>query len=217
MIRIHHLNRVVPLVFAALLAVPATGWAQQQQQQPAPKPRPEQKPAAKPAPQAQRPAQPAAPAAPAIGGVQPTLLGQFAEWGAYTANPGGRKVCFALARPASSQTNPPNRPRDPAHIFISTRPAEQVRNEVSVIIGYTFKDKPSPTIEVGPTKLNLYTEKDGAWISNAGDETRLVDAMRRSSDLVVKGTSSRGTQTTDTFPLKGLGQALDRVAQECRE
>jgi hypothetical protein len=216
MIRIHHLNRVVPLVFAALLAVPATGWGQQQQQ-PAPKPRPEQKPPAKPAPQAQRPAQPAAPAAPAIGGVQPTLLGQFAEWGAYTASPGGRKVCFALARPASSQTNPPNRPRDPAHIFISTRPAEQVRNEVSVIIGYTFKDKPSPTIEVGPTKLNLYTEKDGAWISNAGDETRLVDAMRRGSDLVVKGTSARGTQTTDTFSLKGLGQALDRVAQECRE
>jgi Invasion associated locus B (IalB) protein len=217
MIRIQHLNRVVPLVLAALLALPGIAVSQQQQQQPAPRQRPEQKPPAKPAPQAQRPAQPAAPAAPAVGGVQPNLLGQFADWGAYTASPGGRKVCFALARPSSSQTNPPNRPRDPAHIFISTRPAEQVRNEVSVIIGYTFKDKPSPTIEVGPTKLNLYTEKDGAWISNAGDEARLVEAMRRGSDLVVKGTSSRGTQTTDTFSLKGLGQALDRVAQECRE
>lgn len=216
----HSVSRVVPLVFAALLAMPNAGVAQQQ---PAPKPRPEQKPAAKPAQaqkpasQPQKPAQPAAPAAPAVGGVQPTLLGQFADWGAYTASPGGRKVCFALARPGSSQTNPAGRPRDPAHIFISTRPADQVKDEISLIIGYTFKDKSTATIEVGSTKFNLYTEKDGAWISNSADETRLIEAMRRGSELVVKGTSARGTQTTDNFSLKGIAQALERVAQECRQ
>ena len=210
----HGSNRVVPLVIAAMLALPAASLAQQQQ--PAPKPRPEQKPAAKPAPQAQRPAQPATPAA-GPGGAQPTLLGQFADWGAYTASPGGNKVCFALARPSSSQTNPAGRPRDPAHIFISTRPADQVKDEVSVIIGYTFKDKSNASVEVGSTKFNLYTEKDGAWISNAADEARLIDALRRGSELVVKGTSGRGTQTTDNFSLKGIGQALDRVAQECRQ
>jgi hypothetical protein len=211
----HGLSRVLPLVIAALLVLPGTASAQQQQ--PSPKPRPEQKPAAKPAPQAQKPTQPAAPAAPAVGGVQPTLLGQFADWGAYTASPGGRKVCFALARPGSSQTNPAGRPRDPAHLFISTRPADQVRDEVSLIIGYAFKDKSNATIEVGSTKFNLYTEKDGAWISNAADETRLIEAMRRGSELVVKGTSARGTQTTDNFSLKGIAQALERVAQECRQ
>jgi hypothetical protein len=209
----HGSNRVVLLAIAALLALPGASVAQQQQ--PAPKPRPEQKPAAKPAPQAQKPAQPATPAA-APGGAQPTLLGQFADWGAYTASPGGNKVCFALARPSSSQTNPAGRPRDPAHIFISTRPADQVKDEVSVIIGYTFKEKSNASVEVGSTKFNLYTEKDGAWISNSADEARLIDALRRGSELVVKGTSARGTQTTDNFSLKGLGQALDRVAQECR-
>lgn len=221
MIWLQDLRRIAPLAVVALLAVPAAALAQQQQ--PAPKPRPEQKPtakpaeqkpAAKPAPQAQKPAQPAAPS---VGGAQPTLLGQFADWGAYTASPGGRKVCFALARPSSSQTNPAGRPRDPAHIFISTRPADQVKDEVSLIIGYTFKDKSNATVEVGPAKFNLYTEKDGAWISNAPDEARLIDAMRRGSELVVKGTSARGTQTTDNFSLKGIAQALDRVAQECRE
>ena len=210
----HGFNRVVPLVIAAMLALPSASLAQQQQ--PAPKPRPEQKPAAKPAPQAQKPATPTTPAA-APGGAQPTLLGQFADWGAYTAAPGGNKVCFALARPSSSQTNPAGRPRDPAHIFISTRPADQVKDEVSVIIGYTFKDKSNATAEVGSTKFSLYTEKDGAWISNAADESRLLEALRRGSELVVKGTSGRGTQTTDNFLLKGLGQALDRVAQECRQ
>jgi hypothetical protein len=213
------MNRVVPLVVAALLALPAAGLAQQ----PSPKPRPDQKPAAKPAEQkpaakpAPKPSQAAAPAAPSVGGAQPTLLGQFADWGAYTASPAGRKVCFALARPGSSQTNPAGRPRDPAHIFISTRPADQVKDEVSLIIGYTFKDKSNATVEVGSTKFNLYTEKDGAWISNAADEARLIDAMRKGSELVVKGTSARGTQTTDNFSLKGISQALERVAQECRE
>jgi hypothetical protein len=40
--------------------------------------------------------------------------------------------------------------------------------------------------------------------------------MRKSADLTVKAASAKGTQTTDVFSLKGLSQALDRVAQECR-
>src|SRR5207249_11671899 len=57
----------------------------------------------------------AAPAAAAAGGAEPTLLGQYGTWGAYTATPSGKRVCFALAKPSSSKTNPPNRPRDPAY------------------------------------------------------------------------------------------------------
>ena len=64
---------------------------------------------------------------------QPTLLGQYGDLGAYTASPGGKKVCFALAKPASSKTTPPNRPRDAAYMFISSRPSEKVRDEVSII------------------------------------------------------------------------------------
>jgi len=67
-------------------------------------------------------------------GPEPTLIGQFGAWGAYTASPGGKTLCFALAKPSSMKTNPPNRPRDPAYAFISTRPQERVTNEVSVMI-----------------------------------------------------------------------------------
>ena len=34
--------------------------------------------------------------------------------------------------------------------------------------------------------------------------------------VVIKGGSAKGTQSTDTFALKGLSQALDRVGQECK-
>ncbi len=44
----------------------------------------------------------------------------------------------------------------------------------------------------------------------------MVQAMRGGSQLTVRSTSLRGNVTTDTYSLTGLGQALDRVAQECR-
>jgi hypothetical protein len=158
----------------------------------------------------------AAPPAAVAGGAEPTLIGQFGTWGAYSATPNGKKVCFALAKPSASKTNPPNRPRDPAYAFVSTRPAEKVNNEVSVMIGYALKPGSESTVEVGGAAFAMYTQGDGLWIKNAAEEERMVEAMRKSADLVVKGVSAKGTETTDTFSLKGLAQALDKIAQDCR-
>jgi Invasion associated locus B (IalB) protein len=163
------------------------------------------------------PAKPEAkPAAAVAGGAEPTLIGQFGTWGAFMATPNGKKVCFALAKPSSSKTNPPNRPRDPAYAFISTRPAEKVVNEVSIMIGYALKPGSESTLEVGGAAYAMYTQGDGLWIKNAAEEERMVDAMRKAADVTVKGVSSKGTETIDVFSLKGLSQALDRVAQDCR-
>jgi hypothetical protein len=173
------------------------------------------KAAAKPAP-AKPETKPAAAAAAVAGGAEPALIGQFGTWGAYTATPNGKKVCFALAKPSSSKTNPPNRPRDPAYAFVSTRPAEKVTNEVSIMIGYAVKPGSESTLEVGGASYAMYTQGDGLWIKNAAEEERMVDAMRKAADVTVKGVSAKGTETTDTFSLKGLAQALDRLAQDCR-
>ena len=155
------------------------------------------------------------PAAAAVGGAKPTLLGQYGDWGAYTASPGGKKICFAIAKPATSETSPP-KPRNPSYMFISSRPAEKVSNEISIIIGYPFKPNADATIEVGTTSFALYTQQDGAWIKNATEETQLIEAMRVGQNAVIKGVSAKGTRTTDTFSLRGLAQALDRTDQECK-
>jgi hypothetical protein len=178
------------------------------------KPTPSKPAAAKPAPA--KPAAATAPAPSAPGDDQPVLLGKYGEWGAYSAKPGGAKICFALGKPGNSQTTPPNRPRDPATLFISSRPAEKVKDEVSIIIGYSFKPNSEATLDIGPATFPMYTQNDGAWIKNAGDEAKMVEAMRKGSDAVIKGTSVKGTQTTDTFTLKGLAQAIDRIDQECK-
>jgi hypothetical protein len=215
------------LILALMTGVAAggiTNSARAQTAQPAPKTAPKEaapksaapaahttgKTAAKPE------SKPVTPPAAVAGGAEPTLIGQFGTWGAYSAAPNGKKVCFALAKPSSSKTNPPNRPRDPAYAFVSTRPAEKVNNEVSVMIGYALKPGSESSVEVGGAAFAMYSQGDGLWIKNAAEEERMVEAMRKSADLVVKGVSAKGTETTDTFSLKGLAQALDRISQDCR-
>ena len=172
------------------------------------------KPAPKPA--TPKPAPTAAAAAAVAGGAQPKLLGQFGTWGAYTASSGGKKICFAIAKPTSSETIPPNRPRNPIYMFISNRPADKVTNEVSIVIGYPFKSGTDAGAQIGSTSFALYTQQDGAWIKNAAEEAHMVDAMRSADTAVVKGVSAKGTQSTDTYTLNGVAQALDRTAQECK-
>ena len=150
---------------------------------------------------------------------QATLLGQYGDWGAYTASPGGQKVCFALAKPTSSVDNPPNRrtAANVVYLFISTRPAEKVSNEVSVLVtGYVFKPNSEASVAVGGASFGMYTQNDGAWVKNAAEESKLIETMRKGADVAIKATTSRGTQTTDTFSLKGITQAVDRAAQECK-
>jgi invasion protein IalB len=91
-----------------------------------------------------------------------------------------------------------------------------VRNEISAIVGYPLRASSDATAEVGSTKFAMYTQNDGAWIKNVAEEARLIDAMRKGAELTIKGTSSRGTQSTDIYSLKGLTQAMDRADQECK-
>lgn len=149
---------------------------------------------------------------------QATLLGQYGDWGAYTASPNGQKVCFALSKPTASSDIPPNRRNasNVVYLFVSTRPAEKVSNEISVLItGYAFKPNSEAGVAIGGANFAMYTQNDGAWVKNAAEESKMLDAMRNTGDMVIKATTSRGTQTSDTFSLKGLSQAVDRAAQEC--
>jgi hypothetical protein len=144
---------------------------------------------------------------------QPTLIGQYDNWGAYWAAPDGRKVCFAAARPSGGQTN---RGRTPAYLFVTSRPYDKVKDEVSAVVSFSLKSNTDATAVVGGKNYLMSSKADGVWIKNQADEPKLVESMRKSSDLVLKATTDRGLQSTDTFSMKGLSQALDRIARECK-
>ena len=96
----------------------------------------------------------------------PKALGQFKDWGAYGAEVNGKKVCFVLSKP--KDTSPKNVRRDPIFIFVTWRPAEGVREEVSVVAGYLYKEGSRAVVEIGSDKFDLFTKAGDAWIENGG-------------------------------------------------
>jgi invasion protein IalB len=160
-------------------------------------------------------AKPQAAAAAAQGTAQtPTPLQQYERWSTYTYTNAGAKVCYIVTQPASSEPKGVN--RDPVFLFITNRPKEGVRHEVSVITGYTYKEGSKTQVKIGNDAFVMYTKDQGAWVENAAEESRLINSMKGGSDMVITGTSKRGTVTSDTYSLKGVSAALKRVDTECK-
>lgn len=145
----------------------------------------------------------------------PTPLQAFERWSTYTYNtPAGAKVCYAATQP--SGTLPAGVNRDPVFMFITNRPKEGVKHEISVITGYPYKEGSKTTVKIGDATFSMYTKDQGAWVDNAAEESRFINAMKGGSDMVITGTSRRGTVTTDTYSLKGVTAALKRIDTECQ-
>lgn len=151
-------------------------------------------------------------AAPAA--AQPVELGKYNAWNAYSANAKGGKVCYALAQPATRR--PSGLTRDPAYFFVSNRPKETVRNEISIIIGFPMKQDSKVELTIDRTDFELYTRADGAFMASAEDEKALVAALKKGRSMTVKSISVRGRTTTDSYPLSGLSGAIERIDRECR-
>ncbi|WP_460450585.1 invasion associated locus B family protein [Alsobacter sp. SYSU BS001988] len=152
-----------------------------------------------------------APAAP--GGGQPVQLEVFGDWGAYASSTGKGKVCYALAQP--KERLPKSLTRDPGYLFIANRPAEGVRNEVSMVLGFATQDGGDGKAVIGANSFALVTKGNAAWVKNAAEDSAFVEAMRRGQTLTIEAKSKRGNSSTDRYVLSGLTQALDRVRKEC--
>jgi hypothetical protein len=161
-----------------------------------------------------RPSQkPAAAAAPVQPG-KPALVATIGDWGVYVTS-GPARQCYALAQPKDRL--PKELKRDPAYLFISSRPSEKVRNEVSIIMGFDVKgaDKGGPEAAIGTEKFALASQGAHLWVKDAGKSGAVIDALRKGARLTIKAASLRGNVTTDSYSLTGIGGALDRVQKEC--
>jgi hypothetical protein len=217
MIRV--LRRALPALLCLGLAAPhaaaqpAQGQPAQAQPRPggATKPAPAAKPAVKPAAQGQGKPAAQAPAAP---GSQGKPLETYDDWAVYATPPGKERVCYALSKPKSR--HPSNLKDIPGYLFVATRPAEKVRNEISLIMNFDLKESAEHQALVGQAQVPLVAKGRNLWVKNPAEERRVIDAMRRANDVLVKGVSAKNNATQDKYSLKGFGDALDRVQKECR-
>ena len=178
----------------------------------APKPATQAKPAT-PAKPGQKPAAAAAPASSAVPQGQPVQIASFGDWGVFASDTANGRVCYALSQP--KERLPKELKRDPGYLFISTRPSEGVRNEISIITGFPTKDNAAGELAIGTTKYALIQKGTTAWLKNPAEDPAALETMRKGTTLTAKTSSMRGNVTTDRYSLSGLAQALERVKKEC--
>jgi invasion protein IalB len=146
---------------------------------------------------------------------EPTSLGAFEDWTAYTYKAPDTKVCYAVSQPKSSDSAKKVK-RDPIFFIITNMPGRKIAGEVSTIIGYPFKEQTTVNVKVDGTDFELFTNGDGAWADTAAKEKKIVTAMKTGKKLSVTGTSWKGTETTDNYSLNGLSQAIDKINSACK-
>jgi hypothetical protein len=141
-------------------------------------------------------------------------LGTFTNWTAWQGTDANGMICYISSAPQDSKPTGVN--RDPVHFLVIHRKGLGTKNEVQTLIGYPYNAQSanaSATID-GKT-YPMVTEGSAAWLASAGDESGFVEAMKAGSSLVVKGTSQRGTDTTDTYSLSGVTAAMGVIDKAC--
>ena len=138
-------------------------------------------------------------------------LGAFGDWEAYRDAREG--FCYAGSKPVKQEGRYTQ--RGDAVVLITHRPKEKSFDVVSFDAGYAYKDGSEVAVTIGAQSFTLFGQGEQAWARDGNGDAQLAKAMRAGSTLVVKGTSSRGTPTTDTYSLKGVAAALDAINKAC--
>lgn len=151
----------------------------------------------------------------------PKLLGKFDDWAAYTYGSGNARICYVLSEP--TQMLPRDANRGDVYFMVTHRPGRGIKNEISMRVGYPFSSTSRPFATIDTDKFQMFSgvpqggeHQFWAWLENTREEGKMVTALRAGRSMVIKGTSSRDTLTTDTYSLKGSSAAMDRIDQACR-
>ncbi len=142
------------------------------------------------------------------------LLGKFGDWEAYRESDGGKPVCYMGAQPKKAQGK--YKKRGETYVLITHRPADKSFGVVSVRAGYAFMKASEATVTIGKDSFRLFTDVGHAFAHDKKTDTALVKAMVRGASMVIQGTSSRGTKTTDTYSLKGVAAAWKAINKACK-
>lgn len=145
--------------------------------------------------------------------LKPRLLLESGDWKAYMLTENGHKVCYMVSQPKQEEGN--YKRRGDIYALVTHRPSENTMDVFSYVAGYSYQNGSSVTVSFGGRSFKLFTQGETAWAEDAATDKKIAAAIRSGSNMIVKGTSSRGTPTKDTFSLKGSGAAYKAISKEC--
>ena len=126
---------------------------------------------------------------------KPSLVASFGDWNVFVGQAGKGRICYTLAQPKTRE--PSTLKRDPGYAFISDRPAEGVRNEVSFIIGFDVSagtEAEAKTDTKSDVKPDAKPEKPSAKQAKVASKTKaksidgpVAEVDQADFDLLPKG------------------------------
>ena len=140
-------------------------------------------------------------------------VGKFKDWESFILTQEENKICYAQSIPVVRA--PKKFKRDPSRLFVSFRPIENIKDEISVTNGYEFQSKAPVTAKSGKKVYDLFSKGRFAWVVDDEDETKLITTMKKASRLMIIGNSDKGNQTTDHYSMMGFTKAYSAAKKSC--
>ena len=144
------------------------------------------------------------------------IVGKATDWSIFTeADP---KECWGVSPPKETLNTRDGQPvsvrRGDILLFVTFRPGNGA-GEVSFTGGYPFAPGSTVSVVIDGQTYEMFTDGEWAWAASPADDATLLTALKKGSTAVVTGRSSKGTQTQDTFSLRGFTAAMEEAAKRC--
>ena len=143
----------------------------------------------------------------------PQFLGTYRDWNVYAFTENDQKICYMASEPKKEEGNFTR--RDNPAVLVTRRPGPKVVDEVSVQPGYSYLDDSEVEVAVASNKFMLFTRGEHAWTKSEDADKALITAMKRGSDMTVRGTSVKNTFSLDTYSLLGFTAAYEAMIAAC--
>ena len=144
--------------------------------------------------------------------VSPRSTGKFKNWESFVAETDKGKICFAQTVPTKSA--PAAVKRDKSKLFVTFRPSEEIKDEVSLTSGHDYKTS-SVTASSGKRRYSFFSQKDFAWLLDDQEEKKFIQLMKKATDIIVKARTTKGAETTDHYSMMGFTKAYNTAKKAC--
>ena len=140
-------------------------------------------------------------------------IGKYKDWRTMVLVETTGTVCFAQSSPVLQA--PKSNIRD-ARLFVTFRPAEKIKDEISASPGYEFNKNNSVIATSGKNKIKFDIIQQGfAWIADSKIEKKMVKVMKKGSRIMITGYNQKGSQTIDHYSLLGFTKAYNAAKKAC--
>ena len=107
--------------------------------------------------------------------VTPRSTGKYKNWESFVAETDKGKICFAQTVP--TKRAPAAVKRDKSKLFVTFRPSEEIKDEVSLTSGHDYKIS-SVTASSGKRRYSFFSQKDFAWLLDDQEEKKFIQLMK---------------------------------------